>query len=57
MYKLLIADSSQPFLDALQDIFHKEFVLQLCQDGETALELLQSFQPDALVINLSPPPL
>lgn len=55
MYKLLIADSSQPFLDALQDIFCKEFDLQLCQDGETALELLQSFQPDALVINLSLP--
>ena len=55
MYKLLIADSSEPYSDALRDVFRKEFELLICQDGETALEQLQSFQPDALVINLMLP--
>ena len=55
MYKLLIADSSEPYTDALREVFHKEFELQTCQDGETALELLSSFSPDVLVINLMLP--
>lgn len=55
MYKLLIADSSEPYTDALRDIFQKEFELQICQDGETALELLSDFQPDILLLNLMLP--
>ena len=55
MYKLLIADNSESYNYALQSIFEKEFDLKICQDGETALELLQSFQPDALMINLMLP--
>ena len=55
MYKLMIADSSEPYTDALWDIFHKEFDLLICTDGETALEQMQSFQPDVLIINLMLP--
>ena len=55
MYKLLIADSSEPFTDALKEVFENDFDLQICQDGETALEMLLDLQPDALVINLSLP--
>lgn len=55
MYKLLIADSSEPYTDILRDIFQKEFDLRICSDGETALEQLLTFQPDALILNLMLP--
>ena len=55
MLKLLIADSSEPFTDALSEIFRNEFDLKICQDGETALELLVEFQPDVLILNLMLP--
>jgi len=53
--KLLIADPSEGYTDALKAVFQYEFELQVCHDGETALELLQSFTPDVLVINLHLP--
>lgn len=52
MLKLLVADMSQEFTDALQKVLGNEFEMQICQDGETALELLHYFQPDVLVLNL-----
>ena len=55
MYKLLIADGSDAYICGLTEIFQEEFDLRTCQDGETALELLQSFQPDVLVISLMLP--
>lgn len=55
MQKLLIADVSEAYTDALKEAFENDFDLQVCYDGETALELLQSFAPDALVINLRLP--
>lgn len=55
MLKLLIADASEPYTDALEAVFANEFDLRICHDGESALETLLSFQPDALVINLSLP--
>lgn len=55
MLKLLIADGSEPYTDALEAVFKNEFDLRICRDGESALETLLSFQPDALVINLSLP--
>lgn len=55
MQKLLIADPSEAYTDALKEVFSYEFELQICHDGETALELLQSFAPDAIVINLHLP--
>lgn len=55
MLKLLIADGSEPYTDALEAVFKNEFDLRICHDGESALETLLSFQPDALVINLSLP--
>ena len=55
MHKLLIADSSEPFTDALKEVFENDFDLQICQDGETALERLLDFQPDVLILNLMLP--
>lgn len=55
MYKLLIADASEPFTDALKAVFQNEFTLQICHDGETALEQLVSFRPELLLLNLNLP--
>ncbi len=55
MQKLLIADASEPFCEALEEIFGALFDLRICHDGDSALELLQSFRPDALVINFMLP--
>lgn len=55
MRKLLIADSSEPFSTALADAFRHDFEIQVCSDGETALEMLLSFRPDVLVLNLQLP--
>ena len=55
MHKLLIVDASESFTDALTDVFKNEFDLQICHDGETALEQLLSFQPEVLILNLMLP--
>ena len=55
MRRLLIADTSEAYTEALQDILQNEFELMLCHDGETALEILHAFRPDALVLNLMLP--
>ncbi len=55
MEKLLIADPSIVLTDALSQVFRNEFDLQVCHDGETALELLHSFHPDVLILNLMLP--
>ena len=55
MRRLLIADPSEVYTDALQEILQNEFELMLCHDGETALEMLHSSHPDALILNLMLP--
>ena len=55
MQKLLIADPSEGFTDALVNVLENDFDIRVCHDGETALELLLSFQPDALVLNFQLP--
>ena len=55
MYKLLIADASEAYTDALTAVLKHEFQLEICHDGETALERLRSFAPDILILNLMLP--
>ncbi len=55
MQRILIADSSDALLTQLYKVFCTEFDVLLCQDGESALEGLLTFQPDALILNLSLP--
>ena len=55
MQKLLIADSSEPFSSALADVLGSDFEIRICSDGETALDLLLSFSPDVLILNLQLP--
>lgn len=55
MLRLLIAENSEIYAAALVDAFCGQFEIRICTDGETALEQLRSFQPDALILNLSLP--
>lgn len=55
MLKLLVADMSLEFTDAIEQTFGSEFELEICHDGETALELLHYFRPDVLILNLMLP--
>ena len=55
MHRLLIADSDDGFLMAVEEVLSADFEIQTCQDGETALELLSTFQPQVLIINLHLP--
>lgn len=55
MQKLMIADSSEVFISLLEAALADQFQICVCSDGQDALALLQSFQPDILVLNLSLP--
>ncbi len=55
MLKLLVADMSPEFTNALEATLGNEFEMEVCHDGETALEQLHYFRPDVLVLNLMLP--
>ena len=55
MHKLLIADSAEPFVEALTDALRSTFNIRTCADGDTALEMLLQLQPDFLILNLQLP--
>ncbi len=55
MEKLLIAVHSDMFADALAAAFHKEYSIKTCTDGCEALSLLNTFQPDGLILYLRLP--
>lgn len=53
--KILIADPSPGFCQVLSDLLGSSFQLLSCQDGAAALELLDRFHPDVLVVDLTLP--
>ncbi len=55
MQRLLIAESSEMMLLALHDALSGEFEIRTCCDGNEALELLDSFRPDAMILDLHLP--
>lgn len=55
MLKILIADSGQEFCCALTKELQAEYQVMTCRDGNAAWELLHSFMPDLLVIDLMLP--
>lgn len=52
MRKLLIADSSEIFLTALEAALQDRFQIRTCADGVTLEQLLREYQPDVLILNL-----
>ena len=51
--KILIADPSPEFCGALSDLLGGAYELRICHDGIRAQSLLESFQPDVLVLDLT----
>ena len=52
MPKILIADSSDEFRQFLFDDLCTTYHVKACRDGNRALELLRSFRPDILILDL-----
>lgn len=55
--RLVIADETEEFAEALADILRGGFDLRVCRDGKTAEELVKAFRPDVLVVDLMLPEL
>lgn len=55
MLKLMIADGAEENRQALEALFRDRCLVKTCADGETAMELLQQFAPDVLVVDLMLP--
>lgn len=52
MQKLLIADSSDIFMDALTSALKNRFHILTCSDGSDLAGLLDQYRPDVLILNL-----
>lgn len=55
MKRLMIADSSTVMVSALEAELGQQFEIITCADGETAVALLENFQPEILILNLMLP--
>ena len=55
--KILVADSSDDFRDAIADALHDVHHVRTAANGVQALQLLQSFHPDMMVLDLMLPEL
>jgi CheY-like chemotaxis protein len=55
MTKVLIAMSSDDLCHVLEDLLTCKFSVTCCQDGKTALSLLQELRPEVLILDLSLP--
>jgi len=50
--KILIADASESFCLSLTDMLRSSYRIRACRDGNEALQLLRSFRPDVLILDL-----
>ena len=50
--KVLIADASDSFCMALTEVLQGMYQVRACRDGNEALEILQSFRADILILDL-----
>ena len=55
MLKLLIADGTDAFRQALTENLKEHYVVRVCQEGHETLAMLLSFKPDLLVLDLMLP--
>ena len=53
--KMVIADPSEQFVSALADSVRGAYILRTARDGREVMELMDSFRPDILVIDLMLP--
>ncbi len=53
--KLLIVDSSEDFVRAVNRMMGQEFQICICRTGEEGLKMLREFQPDVLLVDMTLP--
>lgn len=53
--KLLLAEGNEELAISLEDALRGLYNLRACRDGQTALQLMHSFKPDILVLDLMLP--
>lgn len=51
MQRILIADGSLVLTEALERELQRDYLVQVCYDGGTAVDLLAKFEPDILVLD------
>lgn len=52
MKKLLIADASEEFRMAMQEYLQDCYIIQTCKEGNETLQILESFRPDVMILDL-----
>ena len=55
MLKLLIAEGSEEFRQALAEKLTGAYLIRVCVEGKDALETMRSFRPDLMVLDLMLP--
>lgn len=55
MQRLLIADTSNVFAKAIARQLSGSYLIEICDNGQRALELIGSFEPDILLLDLQVP--
>ena len=55
MLKLLIADGTETFRQTLAENLKEHYVIRVCQEGHETLEMMVSFKPDLVVLDLTLP--
>ena len=55
MYKVLIADASFSFCEAVANCLEPEYHVLCCHDGQTVIAYVNEYEPDMLVIDLALP--
>ena len=55
MLKLLIAEGSEEFRQALAEKVTGAYLIRVCVEGKDALETMRSFRPDLMVLDLMLP--
>lgn len=52
MQRVLIADMAGFWRDQLEQALSRQYLLRTCHDGRVALELVEQFRPDVLILDL-----
>lgn len=52
MKRILIADSSEEFRASLQEYLQDTYLVKVCREGNEALQLMESFKPDVLILDM-----
>lgn len=55
MKKVLLVDDDKIFVKILRDTLHGKYDVNTANDGEEGLELVESFRPDLIVLDLQMP--